>query len=55
MKGGNEMEITINLPEDETRRLFEILEKKQSGQTAEELARELLIDAVWMESLKQGI
>lgn len=46
-KDGNRMQVVINLPQEATDKLFEVLRAKQSGQTAEELAAELLEDAIY--------
>lgn len=41
------MQVIVDLPQDVTDKLFEVLRAKKSGQTAEELAAELLEDAVY--------
>lgn len=46
------MQVTVNLPQDVTDKLFEVLQAKQSGQTAEELAAELLEDAIYSAAIQ---
>lgn len=46
------MQVVINLPQEATDKLFEVLRAKQSGQTAEELAGELLEDAIYTAGIR---